>query len=75
MPDSRLHRLEENLAFTERATDELAAEVAALNRRLDDLTRRLSSIESRLGRLADALPDRDASPLDEPPAAPPLRQQ
>lgn len=72
MPDSRLHRLEESVAFGERATEELSAEVAALNHRIDQVARRLAAIESRLTRLADAVPDRasggnHSDSTDDPP--------
>ncbi|MFN0132978.1 MAG: SlyX family protein [Phycisphaerales bacterium] len=54
MSDERLTRLEESVAFGERAGETLSAEVAELARRMEELARRLGSIEGRLSRLIDA---------------------
>ncbi len=44
----RLDRVEEGLAFTERAVEQLSTEIADINRRVQLVTRRLALIEQRL---------------------------
>lgn len=56
-PDpSRLTRLEESLAYTDRAAEEAGRQVMDLYRRLDLLARRVEALEKRLeaATLADA---------------------
>ncbi|MBX3361763.1 MAG: SlyX family protein [Phycisphaeraceae bacterium] len=48
-PDpSRLTRLEESLAYADRAAEEAGRQILDLYRRLDALSRRLEAIEKRL---------------------------
>ncbi len=47
-PSDRLNRIEENLSFTDKAVEDLSAEIADLNRRMQQLTKRLLALEERL---------------------------
>jgi uncharacterized coiled-coil protein SlyX len=46
----RLARLEESLAFTERAVEQLSEEIATLGRAVRDVNRRIAALEDRLGK-------------------------
>ena len=52
--DQQLRRLEEHAAFSERAIDQLSAEMAEINRRLLTLTNRLERMEHRIEKIAQA---------------------
>ncbi len=68
---ARLDRLEESLAFTERAVEQLSTEIADINRRVQVITRRLAQIEQRLDKPqsdADA-PANDTGGISNPPDA------
>lgn len=66
---SRLDRLEEGLAFTERAVEQLSTEIADINRRVQAITKRLAAIELRLAKpQGDA--NSPASDEDHTPASP-----
>jgi uncharacterized coiled-coil protein SlyX len=61
---ARLDRVEESLAFTERAVEQLSTEIADMNRRVQALTRRIALIEQRLEKPeggADSSTDEDGS--------------
>lgn len=48
MSEDRLQRVEEAVGFGERATEELAAEVLRLARRLLELSKRVDALERRM---------------------------
>lgn len=52
--ERRLERLEETAAFNDRAVELLGQEVASAFRRLQDLARRLESLEKRAEAAANA---------------------
>lgn len=52
-PDPRLTRLEEHAAFTEHTVDQLSTEIAALNKRLLELTKKMATLESRLSKFLE----------------------
>ncbi|MFN7020299.1 MAG: SlyX family protein [Phycisphaerales bacterium] len=49
--EARVTGLEEHAAFSERAVEELAAEVRLLNERVRDLGRKLAAAEARIGKV------------------------
>lgn len=51
--DPRLTRLEEHAAFTEHTVDQLSTEIAALNKRLLELTKKMATLEARLTKLLE----------------------
>lgn len=53
MNEERLERLEENLTFVERSTEESLAQIVDLDRRLRALVERVARIEGRLTSLAN----------------------
>ena len=46
--------MEESLAFTERAVEQLSGEIAEMNRRLQAIGKRLASLEERLSKMSEA---------------------
>lgn len=52
MDADRLERLEENLTFVERSSEESLAQIVDLDRRLRALVERVARIEGRLSSLA-----------------------
>lgn len=58
IPDSpdpmtaRVLKLEEAQAFSERAAEQLSAELYQLHRQVDDLAQRLATVERRMERMA-----------------------
>lgn len=60
----RLDRIEEHAAFTERTVEQLGEEIAEINRRVRELLKRLEGLESRLGRVADAVDQRRGATTD-----------
>lgn len=58
-PPDRLDRIEEALAFTDRTTEQLSEEIAALNKAMRDLTRRMAALEDRLGKALEKPPESD----------------
>jgi uncharacterized coiled-coil protein SlyX len=55
----RLLKLEEAQAFSERTIEQLSAEMAELNRRLGEVSVRLSRLEQRLEGLSNPSPGED----------------
>jgi len=66
MADERLHKLEENLTFVERSSEESLAQIVDLDRRLRALIERVARIEGRLIELRSP----DAGGADSPDAQP-----
>jgi uncharacterized coiled-coil protein SlyX len=50
--DSRLNKLEESQAFSERAGEQLSAQILELFAKIETLNRRLAAMEQRLERAA-----------------------
>lgn len=48
---ARLVRVEEHTGFTEHTVEQLSAEMAAMNKRMHELLRRIDGLERRLGEL------------------------
>lgn len=69
--EDRLMRIEESVAYTERAAEELTAQVLDLHRRLDTVMKRLEQIERRVNEaLTPPEPDPESDLGAEPGATP-----
>jgi len=56
----RLTALEESAGFTERAAEQISAEVAELNRRVRDLSARLEGLEQRISGISRRIDEQEA---------------
>jgi hypothetical protein len=70
MDNQQARTLQEALAFTDHAVEQLSAEIAGLNRRLAQALTRLARLEQRLDRLLAAPDGEHHDEQHGPPAAP-----
>jgi len=65
--EERLQKIEESIGFAQHESGTLSAEVRALGQKLDSISRRLASIESAFGALAERVAGADeAEPMPDP---------
>lgn len=52
-PSERLDRVEESLGYTDRTVEQLSAEIADMNKRMQALTKRLAVLEAGLEKMKE----------------------
>ena len=52
-PSDRLDRVEESLGYTDRTVEQLSAEIADMNKRMQAMGKRLAAIEAGLQKLKE----------------------